>query len=188
MKARPRLVVLSGGSGCGKTTLCNRVVALARARDLVVAGVLTPSRFAGGYKAGLDVEDIQTGQRHPLAEARTGPRRGIIDSSAGPATGGWRFHAEGLAWGTTVLRRASPCDVLVIDELGPLELIRGQGWVIGMDLLRTGCYRLGLATVRPALLPRFQEQLASVEPIILTVTRANQETLAGHIMALLREG
>lgn len=177
MKAGPSIVILSGESGSGKTTICTRVVALARARGLGVAGVLTPPRLAGGCKVGLDVEDIRTGQRRPLAE-----RVGATD---GPGTESWHFHADGLAWGTMILRRATPCDLLVIDELGLLELARGQGWTVGLDLLRTSRYRLALVVVRPALLPRLRERLGGVEPLTLAVTEANRDALPGEITALL---
>ncbi len=185
MKAEPTIVVLSGESGCGKTTLCTRVVALARARGLAVAGVLAPPRLADGRKVGLDVEDLRTGQRRPLAEACAEPCRSIVGSTDGPATENWHFHAAGLAWGIMVLRRATPCDLLVIDELGPLELIRGQGWMVGLDLLRAGRYRLALVVVRPELLARLKERLDRVEPLILAVTEANRDALLGQVTALL---
>lgn len=175
MKARPSIVILSGEAGSGKTTICTQVVALAQ--GLVVAGVLTLPRFAGGCKVGLDVEDIGTGQRRPLAEH--------VEATDGPATGGWHFHADGLAWGSMILRRATLCDLLIIDELGPLELAQGQGWTVGLDLLREGRYCLALVVVRPALLPRFRERLGGVEPLTLAVTEANREALPGEIIALL---
>jgi nucleoside-triphosphatase THEP1 len=137
-----------------------------------------------GRKVGMEIEDIRTGQRRCLAEACTDPRPSIRATN-GPTTGNWRFHTDGLAWGTTVLRRATPCDLLVIDELGPLELIRGQGWEIGLDVLRAGCYRLALVTVRPSLLSRFQERLEARELVTLTVTRADQGALADQVIALL---
>ncbi len=184
MKAGPTIVVLSGESGCGKTTLCARVAALARAQGLWVAGVLTPSRLVDGRKVSLDVEDVRTTQRRPLAEACAAPQQSSADSAGGPATESWRFYADGLAWGTEVLRHATPCDVLIIDELGPLELVRGQGWVIGLDVLRGGRYRLALVAVRPSLLLRFGERPGDIESTILTVTRANRDDLAAQIMGL----
>lgn len=194
MKTGPLIVTLSGESGSGKTTICSRVVTLARARGLEVAGVLTPPRLAGGRKVGLDVEDIRTGQRRPLAEPYAEPSdrgrsqracRSNAGAIQGPATESWRFHMDGLTWGTKVLRRATPCDLLVIDELGPLELIQGQGWTVGLDLLRAGRYRLALVIVRPALLPYFRKQLGGVESLTLTVTGANRDALPEEILALL---
>jgi nucleoside-triphosphatase THEP1 len=185
MKAGPSIVILSGESGSGKTTICTRVVTLARARGLKVAGVLTPSRLAGGCKVGLDVEDVRTGQHRPLAEPCAEPRQSSVDATDGPATESWHFHIDGLAWGTMVLRRATPCDLLVIDELGPLELVQSQGWTISFDLLRASRYRLALVVVRPALLPYFRERLGRVELLTLTVTGANHDALPGEILALL---
>jgi nucleoside-triphosphatase len=185
MKAEPTIVVLSGESGCGKTTLCTQVVTLSQARGLAVAGVLTPPRLADGRKVGLDVVDLRTGQRRSLAEACAEPHRGIVGYTDGPATGSWHFHADGLAWGTLALRRATPCDLLVVDELGPLELLRGQGWTVGLDLLRDGRYRLALVVVRPELLPRLQERLDRMKPLILTMTETNRDAVFEQITALL---
>jgi len=165
MKAGSTIVVLSGESGCGKTTLCAQVAALARARGLAVAGVLTPPRLAAGRKVGLDVADLRTGQRRPLAEA--------VAATDGPA------------WGTKILRRATPCDLLVVDELGPLELLRGQGWTVGLDLLRAGRYRLALVVVRPELLARLPELLDRVQPLSLTMTEVNRDAVFEQITALL---
>jgi nucleoside-triphosphatase THEP1 len=47
------IVLLTGESGCGKTTLCARVVAALKARGLDVAGVLTLPRFSNGEKIGM---------------------------------------------------------------------------------------------------------------------------------------
>jgi nucleoside-triphosphatase THEP1 len=185
MKAEPTIVVLSGKSGCGKTTLCAQVATQAQAQGLAVAGVLTPPRLINGRKTGLDVVDLRTGQRRPLAEVCAEPHRSIVGNTDGPATGSWHFYADGLAWGTLVLRRATPCDLLVMDELGPLELLRGQGWTVGLDLLRAGRYRLALVVVRPELLARLQERLDGMELLILTMTEANRDALLGQIVALL---
>ena len=51
------------------------------------------------------------------------------------------------------LLEANPnCDLLVVDELGPLELVRGEGWQAALEALAQGGYCLALVVVRPELL------------------------------------
>lgn len=171
-----KVLVIGGGSGCGKTTLCARVAVLARAQGLAVAGVITHPRYAHSHKVGLDVEDLRTGARRPLAE-----RTACAD---GPSTGAWRFHAAGLAFGARALAQATPCDILVVDELGPLELVRGEGWRNGVDVLAAGHYGLALAVVRPALLAEFHRQLGAPTPV-LSFDAADCEALAARILGEL---
>ena len=40
----------------------------------------------------------------------------------------------------------------LVDELGPLELVRGEGWQAALETLAQGGYRLALVVVRPELL------------------------------------
>ena len=41
---------------------------------------------------------------------------------------------------------------LVIDELGPLEFLRGEGWMAGFEAVNSGEYRVALLVIRPSLL------------------------------------
>ena len=170
------LRVLSGASGAGKTWLCERIVAEQRRRGRDTAGLLTLPRIVQGDKIGMDVQDIRTGERRPLAE-RT-------PAGNGPVTGMWHFHAEGLEWGSRLLERVGPCDFLVVDELGPLELERGEGWVAGLDVLRAGRYRRALAVVRPTLLLPFQVRMPTPARIMM-VDRVNQAQRLEQISAWL---
>lgn len=138
-----------------------------------------PARFANGRKMAIEVLDLRTGRHRMLAW-----RRSTTSPPLGLHTDAWTFDEEALAWGHAVLQAATPCDLLVIDELGPLELVQGQGWMIGLDPLRAGRYRLALVVVRPALLPRFREHLDGMEHLTLTVTGDNRDTLPGQIMAM----
>ena len=169
------IMVLTGESGCGKTTLCARVVAALKARGVDVAGVLTLPRWTAqrGEKVGMDVEDVRTGERCALAEH--------VAVGQGTANLTWKFDDMGLARGAQILRGSTPCDVLVIDELGPLELIHNQGWISALDTLQAGNYRAALVVIRPGLIEDFQRQLNGRAPV-MTVTPANSEELFGQIV------
>jgi nucleoside-triphosphatase THEP1 len=150
-----QILWLTGESGVGKTTYCTRIVSYAREQGLAVTGLLSHHRSAEDGRVALEVEDLRTSRRRLLAEA--------VGSAGGPRIGKWRFHSESLDWGTEILRRATPCDLLLIDELGPLELTRNQGWTVALEVLRSGQFRVAVVVVRPALLSVLQERIGTAK-------------------------
>ena len=181
---KQRIVVLSGDFGSGKTTFCRQLIALGREHGLSVAGILSPARFIDGQKTGIDVESVSSGKRHPLAEAIHAGEPAQEDGD-GPATQGWQFHRRALTWSSTVLRLAAPCDVLVIDEIGPLELLRHEGWTAALDVLRAGQYGLAVVVVRPSLVADFTRLFPDAVVGTITLTQSNKEALPRQILDLI---
>lgn len=165
------LLLVTGERGVGKTTLCHRTVALARGSGYTCAGLLTLS-VAGGDQR--EVVDIRSGQT----------RRLTTTAGAGITQGRYTFDPEVLVWGAQVLARALPCDLLVIDEVGPLEIERQQGWAVALKLLRGNSFRLALVVVRPELLAQVRERLH--RPRVVRVTARNRDRLPGQFLAMLR--
>lgn len=145
------LILITGPIGSGKTTFCSAAIAWAGLRGWQAAGLVSPPVFQNGIKIGIDVLDVRSGQLRRLANLR-------LKNGGEITTERWKFNPEVLRWGNQVLAHMLPCDLLVLDELGPLEFERGQGWITGLSVLDTRSYRLGLATIRPGLLGRAQER------------------------------
>jgi nucleoside-triphosphatase THEP1 len=141
------LVVITGNRGSGKTALCRRLAGQARAVGWNVAGILSPAIMASGQKTGIEALDVRTGERRLLAR-----RRDEAAPAAELQTPAWSFDPATVAWGNAVLEKATPCDLLIVDELGPLELERDQGWTAGSVAISSGRYRHALVVVRPDLL------------------------------------
>lgn len=150
-------VIVTGAIGAGKTTWCAGLIAYARAQGWSVAGVSSPGVFADGQKIAIDLLDLATGQRRRLANRRSTP------DPASP-TPNWAFAPDVLAWGDALLRGIDRADLLVIDELGPLELQHDQGWVAALPLLHRQAYRLACVVVRPSLLTLMQVRLVGAVP------------------------
>jgi len=140
------LWILTGSRGSGKTTLCRRLAAEAKALGWDIAGVVSPAVYDGGDKTGIEVLDLRSGELRQFA------RRPVDFDGSASHRPSWIFDQIALAWGNQVLKNVTPCDMLVVDELGPLEFEAGVGWSAGLQALDSRSYQIGLVTIRPELL------------------------------------
>ena len=149
------LVLLTGASGTGKTTWCTGLVELAHARRLTPTGIISPAVFESGIKTGIDLLDIQSGERRRLATRRE------PDGSPGApirSTLNWQFNEDTLAWGNHLLESLPESHILILDELGPLEFLENAGLVNGLKLIDQQQHNLACVPVRPNLLATAQER------------------------------
>ena len=153
------LFILSGARGIGKTTTCQRLVSALRARGIDHAGLICPARVQRGEKIGIDLVAVRSGERRELATAD--------DEPSLLCTAKYRFDAGAMAWGGRVLDDATPCSVLIIDELGPLELVHHQGWVNALDVLHAGRYQMAVVVIRPELVNKFRHLMQDRPCIVL---------------------
>jgi nucleoside-triphosphatase THEP1 len=161
---RGHITILSGTIGSGKTTACRQLITRLQGQGLDCAGIVCPARFESERKAGIDLLNLRTGECRALAEADNRP--------ATLRTGAYRFDTAVMAWGAACLNAACPCDVLFVDEIGPLELERGQGWVNALDVLRAGLFRLAVVVVRPALVDGFRAVLGDAPSTLFTLPQS----------------
>ncbi|HDQ72057.1 MAG TPA: hypothetical protein ENN19_08160 [Chloroflexi bacterium] len=174
---RPSIVILTGARNVGKSTVCQKTVDLARAAGYTCNGLLTLKRTGGV----LDVVDVQSG-------VQSGERRPLTADHRSTHTviqGRFLFDAETIAWGNEVLRLARGCQLLVVDELGPLEIERGGGWQAALDLLREGDFALALVVVRPELVEQLQRRFPPEATTIFTVDAHNRDELSAQIVTML---
>lgn len=142
---RPPLWLLTGARQAGKTTLCSRLADLAREKGWDVAGLLSLAVFKDEAKTGIVVQALRGGETRLLAAAEPAPGLTL-------AQGRWRFDQTAIDWGNKMLEDSLPCDLLIVDEIGPLELVSAQGWTAALPVLRSKDYRVGIVVVRPELI------------------------------------
>lgn len=158
------VLLLCGAVGTGKTTVCQKVVNLCRQRGLPCAGILSLPQLDGqGEREGILAQDVATGDRWLLA------RR----AAAGDVCiGQYAFEQEAVQRAVVVLQNAAKSDaaLLIVDEVGPLELWLGQGFApLLPEIARTGKHVL--IVVRDGLVPLFLETVEvkqTVYPFCLT--------------------
>jgi nucleoside-triphosphatase THEP1 len=175
-----QIAILSGPVGMGKTTVAERVVGLAHRQGMVVGGLLAPAmKNCCGQKVGIWGVDILKQERRILA---------CTDRDlGGPAVGHYSFESEALVWALSVLEAAlSPdmlpaTDLIVVDEIGKLELWRGSGLAPILPRLAAGEAKRALVLVRDFLLSELQASLGSVEQMLFNVSQEAREALPARI-------
>ncbi len=139
----PLLFIITGSQGAGKTTFCDLIIQSAREAGWKPAGLLSRPIIEGAQRTAIQAEDLRGGESRRLAVRSDEPSLWSKH---------WKFDPSALEWGDQILAASTPCDILVVDELGPLELERGGGWQSGLAAVDSGQYAIALVVVRAELL------------------------------------
>ncbi len=170
------LFILTGDVRTGKTTWLETRVRELEAAGVPVRGVLAPGVWRDGEKVGIENVLLPLRERVLLATPVNGGQSPINRCADGL---GWDFdtaaldrvnaHLAGLAAEATGDGRPG---LLVIDEVGPLELHRGAGLTAALALLDgepKPAWPNALVVVRSSLAgeaaARFARSWQSVEPL-----------------------
>ena len=168
-------IIITGRVGIGKTTVCQKILGLARRAGCTCGGILTPKVVDGNTVKGIDVIDIKSGKRETLAS--------LEDVYDGPHIGRYFFKPSGIRFGIRAIENGASSDILMIDEIGYLEL-QGEGFVNALSLIKTKKVANSILVIRKALLPDFQPQLDR-ELSVFEVNLNNRNELPQRIYSYL---
>jgi nucleoside-triphosphatase THEP1 len=144
------LIIVTGARGAGKTTLIGELILAFQQQGVKLSGLTSPAVFEGDQKTGITAVNLATGETKRLAVYDPKPE----DPSAEHRPLNWSFDPVVITWGNQVFSCAIPTDVLVVDEIGPLELNRKQGWSAALPALDSRQYDLAILVMRPELLEK----------------------------------
>ena len=118
---KPTIIIVTAPQHTGKSSLIEKYVKLCRCHDVRVAGILAQGLWENGQRSGFNLVDLTSGIRVPLAVRTAAPQ--------GQARIRFKFYPQGIDAAVAALdaRRCATADLVVVDEVGKLEVI-GQGW------------------------------------------------------------
>lgn len=155
-----RIIGLVGERGSGKTSLILDLLQNLQNQDLQIAGIISPGIFEGDRKIAIEMIELKSRQGRLLAVLRN-------ENETGVQFGDWSFFEETLNWANQRLQAISSCDILILDEIGPLELDFNQGLQQGLNKMVAGEYKLGLVSLRPKCTESIQHFFPQVELFFL---------------------
>jgi iron complex transport system ATP-binding protein len=172
----PEVFFVTGAVGEGKTTFVGKVADALKRRGLSLAGILAEGIDRDRERVGFRLRDLRTGEGPDLCR-KDGPDHW-------PKCGPFRFDPDALAFGQRLLGDASTreADVVIVDEVGPMEL-RGEGWGPGLgELLRCRCKPMLWAVRRP-LVPAVRERWELHDAPVLDIGAVSPDTAADRVSA-----
>jgi nucleoside-triphosphatase THEP1 len=142
----PSICILTGEENIGKSTNCRYITEYANLKKIAVSGIRSELEIINNQKKAINSFDIKTGEMMKLAFYSPGWDQEKPERK-------WKFNQNAFNWGNNVLRRSVPTNLLIIDEIGYLELEKGEGWNECFNVLESNQYQLALIVIRPELLP-----------------------------------
>jgi nucleoside-triphosphatase len=109
------VLFLTGNPGIGKTTVLMKTVNVLKERGYAVGGMISCEVREGGRRVGFEVLDLKSGRLGLLA---------YVNQKKGPQVGRYRVKIGDLniVGAPAVTNALEKCDIIAIDEIGPMEL------------------------------------------------------------------
>jgi nucleoside-triphosphatase THEP1 len=167
------VIVVTGDVGVGKTTVCRKLIAIAKNRGCACGGILTDK----APDKGIIIEDIESGKTERLAS--------VEDIYDGPRTPKYHFNPDGIEFGIRAIESAISATILVVDEIGHLES-RGEGFTRVLELIESSSIRNCVIVIRSELLAAFMVWLPTA--LVFNTTIDNREQLPDEICSVLLKG
>ena len=111
-----RIILVTGPSGIGKTSILRRTVKELKKRGYEIGGMICREVHEGGLRVGFELMDLSTGQRGWLAH---------VNQTTGPAVGKYHVNLTDLEviGAGSILDAIQNADIIAIDEIGPMEFL-----------------------------------------------------------------
>lgn len=112
---KKRVLLLTGSPGVGKTTVLIKTVNMLKERGVSVGGMISREVRENGFRVGFEILDFVGGRHGWLSH---------ISQENGPRIGKYRVNIFDLdnVGVAAIYEAIETCDVVAIDEIGPMEL------------------------------------------------------------------
>jgi nucleoside-triphosphatase THEP1/energy-coupling factor transporter transmembrane protein EcfT len=179
LKTGDRTVVITGSSGTGKTPLVESLARRLLEADRRIAGFVQPAIVTDGQKQGFRIRDLASGETGRLAH-KVGRGKGDFGSP-------FEFFDEGFEVGRRALTDLDPGVIVLVDELGPVELRGGGHWPAVEDALRATEIAGLVVVVRRTLVPALVEALDAADVTVIDLEDGDDEPIERALTVLLEE-
>jgi nucleoside-triphosphatase THEP1 len=150
LKRHNHVFIITGPTESGKTTAIKGIEKILREENVDVSGIISERFMEDGVTKGYVLINIKTGECIPFLN--------VDGRMQGDHIGRFIINEDGLVKGRRILNEAatSDCRIIIIDEIGRLEL-KGGGWADNLDMLVSSTDKHLIISVRDS----FAEEVIS---------------------------
>ena len=176
------LIFLTGRPGVGKTSVLLSAVDILKAEGCQIGGMIGSEVRERGIRVGFEIVDLATGGKGWLAH---------VNQPTGPRVSKYQVNLSDLnaIGATSILNALKNADVMVIDEIGPMELFSPDFKEAVMRAIESEKPMIGTIHYR-ARDPLITAIRAREDTEILEVTRENRRRLhtilVGRVLQLMQ--
>ncbi len=167
---RRKLFVITGEVDSGKTALLHKVINLLQIENIGICGIVSVSDEREKFV--YYVKDISSGISTVLCTQKK------IENAI--KIGRYYFYSEGLSFGSQVLLKCKDSNLVIVDEVGPLEL-RNKGWAKALQFLFAQSNAIQIWTIRKKLVYDVLKHYNIAEAFIFEVGKDKPEQIIYEI-------
>ena len=175
LKKKSNVILVTGDTGDGKSTLLAELALLFKSRDIQTGGIISPAVFENGVKSGYELINVATSERQRLSQTYQG--EGMVN------VGRFYFFDDGIGFGKAALTVANNqhAQIVFIDEIGAWEL-QGQGWAESLNELILRCDMPLILAVNKKLAEQVVESWQLQNPLIIEAKNTSSDEAFKEIM------
>ena len=174
---RHKIFIISGETRSGKTTFLKQVIAGIKQKNpsVKIGGIIAHGTDFRGERYGFHVENIITGEKQHLCSRDPAHKDDI-------KTGRFYFYKSGLEFGNkAILENLDSLDILVIDEVGYLEL-KGKGWFEAIEKAMTKQKLDMIFVVRKRILEKVLKLWQNKHFIVVDIANNSPEFIINQLL------
>lgn len=172
-------IILTGETGAGKTTACAKLLRQCLKEGISCGGILQPAIFQDSAKVGSLIMSVADGETELFVYIREKAQ------FEGEQVGKYVISERGLGFAAQALDSSTACDVVFVDEVGPLEL-RGRGLMQSVEKIMASEKTL-VFVVRKKILAEFKKKFSKKKFRVIKLTRENRNNTPEKMLALIKK-
>ncbi len=178
LKKKSNVILITGDTGDGKSTLLAELNLLFKSRDIQTGGIISPAVFENGAKSGYELNNVATSQKTRLSQTQKGD--GLVN------VGRFYFFDDGIRFGKAALSvlNNQHSQIVFIDEIGAWEL-QGQGWAASLNELILRCDMPVVLAVNSKLVDQVVESWQLHKPLIIEAKSTTSDESFQKIMKFI---